>query len=119
MISALSRATIGFGVAGRHQHAVPRERLEARDSPLSAIVGRSGSSGKRFAVVTAIARSLPAWICGCSGCITAKIICVSPWIVDVTAGGEPLNGTCTTSMPASDFRSSIVRCDELPLPTDA
>ena len=36
-----------------------------------------------------------------------------------TAGGEPLNGTCTASMPAIDFSSSALRCDELPLPTDA
>ena len=83
------------------------------------MVGRSGSSGKRFAEVTASARSLPAWICGCSGCITAKIICVSFWIVAVTAGGDPLNGMCTMSIPASDFSSSPFKCDELPLPTDA
>ena len=66
-----------------------------------------------------MARSLPAWICDCSGCITAKIICVSPCTVDSTAGGEPLKGTCTASMPAIDFSSSALRCDELPLPTDA
>ena len=38
---------------------------------------------------------------------------------DHISGGEPLNGTCTMSIPAVDFRSSIVRCDELPLPTEA
>ena len=36
-----------------------------------------------------------------------------------TAGGEPLNGTCTASKPATDLRSSMLRCDALPLPTDA
>ncbi len=51
--------------------------------------------------------------------MTANIICVSPWIVAVTAGGEPLNGTCSASKPATDFRSSMLRCEELPLPTDA
>jgi hypothetical protein len=55
--------------------------------------------------VTAIARSLPAWICGCNGCITANIICVSPCTVAVTAGGDPLNGTCSASKPATDLRS--------------
>ena len=70
-------------------------------------------------MVTPIARSLPACTCACSGCITAKIICVSPCTVESTAGGEPLNGTCTASMPATAFSSSALRCDELPLPTEA
>ena len=87
------------GVAGGAPARRSRRAPRSPDSPTSAIVGRSGSSGKRFAVVTASARSLPAWICACSGCMTANIICVSPWIVAVTAGGEPLNGTCTMSMP--------------------
>ena len=79
----------------------------------------SGNSAKRFGVVTATGRSLPALICAFSGCMTAKSMCVSPCTVAITAGGEPLNGTCTTSMPAIDFRSSIPMFDELPLPTEA
>ncbi len=78
-----------------------------------------GKSGNGFAVVTAIARSLPALICPCSGGITANSICVSPCTVAITAGGEPLNGMCTTSMPDICLKSSMLRCDELPLPTDA
>ena len=37
----------------------------------------------------------------------------------MTAGGEPLNGMCTMSIPAMDLSSSALRCDELPLPTEA
>ena len=37
----------------------------------------------------------------------------------MTAGGEPLNGTWTASNPATDLSSSMLRCDELPLPTEA
>ena len=51
--------------------------------------------------------------------MTANIIWVSPCIVAVTAGGDPLKGTCTMSTPAVALSSSMVRCEELPLPTEA
>ena len=35
------------------------------------------------------------------------------------AGPPPLKGTCTISTPAAALSSSIVRCEELPLPTEA
>jgi hypothetical protein len=45
-----------------------------------------GQQRERFGVVTAIARSLPAPDLRLRGCMTAKIICVSPCTVDSTAG---------------------------------
>ncbi len=43
-------------------------------SPASSSVGTSGSTDERFAVVTASARSLPAWMCGSTGVMVSKDI---------------------------------------------
>ena len=38
---------------------------------------------------------------------------------ETAASGEPLYGTCVPANPATILNSSMVRCEELPLPTEA
>ena len=87
--------------------------------PSSAIVGTSGSDGSRVAVVTASARSLPAFTCG--EALTTLSIMIGTWpaITSISAGPLPLYGTCSMSMPAARLKSSMPRWDGEPLPIDA
>ena len=63
-------------------------------------------------------RTLLLRTCGSSAGATMKVASASPCATAIAAGGEPLKGTCVAVRPASDRNSSIVRCAELPLPSD-
>ena len=67
-------------------------------------------------LVTASARSRPAWTSGSTEGGVAKASCVSPASTDCTAGAPPLNGTWTISTPASRRNSTAARCGAEPLP---
>jgi hypothetical protein len=69
-------------------------------------------------VVTASGRTLPALISGIAGGRLPMNITMRPAITSVSAGDAPLYGTCTTSTPAIDLKSSADRCAELPLPPE-
>jgi hypothetical protein len=68
-------------------------------TPDSAIVGNSGASAERFAVLTASARSLPVFTGCADDRIGAIIHCTWPPIRSVTAGAEPLSATWTARVP--------------------
>src|SRR5688572_17804655 len=59
-------------------------------SPLSATVGRSGRSGDRFAVLTASARSLPAFTWGSAADTPLNMASTSPLRSAVVPGPAPL-----------------------------
>src|SRR6185437_8932278 len=84
-------------------------------SPASAIVGRSGASFERAAVVTASARSFPAFTWLTALARLSNISCVSPASSACIAGAAPLYGTCTMSTPASTLNSSPARWPALPM----
>ena len=84
-------------------------------TPASAIVGRSGASFERCAVVTASARSLPAFTCGMALARLSNMNCVSPASSACVAGAPPLNGMWTMSVPVSTLNSSPARWPALPL----
>ena len=59
-------------------------------TPASAIVGKSGRSAERCAVVTASARSRCAWTYGTTEAEVANISCTRPEITSASAGCAPL-----------------------------
>src|SRR5258706_333382 len=62
-------------------------------TPDSATAGTSGSAGRRFAVVTAMARRRPDFTCGSAVAVLLKRMSVWPEMVSVSAGLVPLYGT--------------------------
>ena len=87
-------------------------------NPASAIVGSSGASGERCAVVTASARNLPALTWGMAFARLSNMSCVSPASNACSAGAPPLYGMCTMSTRASVLNNSPARCPALPLLPD-
>src|SRR6476659_6489761 len=73
----------------------------------------------RFAVVTAIARSLPAWTCGTAVAVLLKKTSVWPPMVSVSAGPVPLYGIWFILTPAMLAKSSVARWITLPCPDEA
>ena len=62
---------------------------------------------------------MPLSICGLADATFDTIDDTCPPSRSDIAGPTPLYGTCPTSMPVMDFRSSIERCRLLPTPADA
>src|SRR6476661_11155552 len=83
------------------------------------MVGRSCAAEKRFAEVTASARSLPSRTSGNASDAGANSIVTRPASTSGTAVATPLYGMCRISRPAADFSSSAAICGELPLPPEA
>src|ERR1700682_6278780 len=108
LTSTLILATIGAGVpAGA---STPNQELASKPgSPLSLMVGMSGSTGARFNEVTAIARNLPPLICGSADGRLSNMICTWPPTRSVSAGELPLYGTCVMSTPAMVLNNSPER----------
>jgi hypothetical protein len=100
---------------------MPTHTLTAKSAspPDSATVGTSGTSVERLGLDTAMARSLPDWICGSATGSVGKII--GTWLArtSVVAGASPRYGTWTRSMPAITLSNSTVRWLDVPLPADA
>src|SRR5207253_8074722 len=88
-------------------------------TPDSASVGTSGATDERLAVVTASARSLPAFASGHAVVILSKVIATRPPTTSCSAGGLPLYGMCCMSTPAIALNSSPDKCCEVPLPLEA
>src|ERR1044072_1910261 len=84
----------------------------------SAIAGRSGTSGCRFAVVTASPRSCPFCTYGKVEGKFAKIASTRPGMRSFSAGPAPRYGMCVTSIPAMRLNSSPARCSEVPMPDE-
>ena len=69
----------------------PAQSLTLKSTrPASAIVGTSGSCGRRSLVVTASARTLPGSICPIADDAVANMYATSPVTTASTAGGAPL-----------------------------
>ena len=117
-ISALSLRTISGGVPAGTKIPYHVE-MSNPGTPTSAIVGKSGASDERFAVVTANAFSLPAFICAIELARLSNMNCTCPPSRSCIAGAPPLYGTWTMSTFASDLKSSPARCPALPLLPDA
>ena len=58
--------------------------------PDSATVGTSGIDARRLAEVTAMARSLPLWMCGPATTVVSNIMSTWPPITSWIAGPLPL-----------------------------
>src|SRR5688500_2406153 len=82
------------------------------------MVGRCGSSGERFSLVIAIARTRPGVISGCAEGMLLNEKSTSPLASAVIDGALPLYGICVMSTPILIFKSSPARCWELPLPDE-
>ncbi len=80
------------------------------------MVGTSGISGERFAVLTPSAFSLPDFMCGMAIGVPTKLTLTIPDIRSCCAGPLPLYGTWLSLMPAMYMKSSVTRCCALPLP---
>jgi hypothetical protein len=85
----------------------------------SATVGRSGMATERCRLPTAMALRRPAFTCGRAPGPVSNITDTSPAISAVRAGGPPLKGTCTMSIPARLLNISIARWLVTPLPPEA
>src|SRR5690349_9674509 len=83
------------------------------------MLGTSGSTGDRWVLITASARSLPTLICGTVGGSELNNTGVCPPIAEPTAGPAPLNGTCTRSRPNESRNCSPTRCGGVPTPGEA
>ena len=85
-------------------------------SPASSSVGVFGNSGWRTLPVVAIARNVPASVCGrtVGGVISAMSI-VSPRSAVITAE-MPAKGTCSISMPAFFSINTVPMCGAPPMP---
>jgi hypothetical protein len=88
-ISAFNRSTISRGVPAGASTACQVDTSKPGNA-LSASVGNSGAIADRRAVVTANARSLPAFTCVITSEMLANITCDCPPSRSVTAGGPPL-----------------------------
>src|SRR5215470_5535124 len=77
LISALSLAMISGGVLAGASSPVQLVD-EKPGKPLSIMVGTSGSSRTRFGLVTASARSFPAWISGSSTLVPSNVKSICP-----------------------------------------
>src|SRR5450759_1652530 len=86
---------------------------------VSATVGTSGSSGERFAVVTASARNLPALMWAIDDGKLSNVTCTWPPSRSVSIGAEPLYGICVIFRPVIILNNSPDRWIEVPLPEDA
>src|SRR5207253_8858280 len=92
-ISTFNRFTISGGVpAGANTPC--QEPTSNPATPDSASVGTSGATDERLAVVTASARSLPAFASGHAVVILSKVIATRPPTTSCSAGGLPLYGLC-------------------------
>ena len=113
LITRLSLPTIGAGVpAGT---TTPVNSVATKPgTPASTMVGSSGASGLRVALVTPSARSLPSRMSGNSttGLSNRKSICRPSRLVMDSA--PPLCGTPRKSIFASDRNISPVRWVTLP-----
>ena len=108
--SFCNRSTIGFGVP-----AGATSPFKSSDSwpgkPDSVVVGTSGKSGERLALVTASARSLPSLIRAAAGGSAMKAIGVWLPSVELISGAAPWNGTRTMSAFRPSLKSrSVVNC---------
>ena len=70
-------------------------------------------------MVTASARSLPAFTCGSTAATLANIMSTSPASSAVVAGAPPLYGTWTTFTPAMTLNISPAMWKPLPLLAEA
>src|SRR5258706_1094028 len=114
-ISALSRATISFGIPAGAR--TPYQLMTSYPgSPDSAIVGRLGAANERLALVTASAFNLPVFTCGSAGGMLLNINDTLPPRRSVSAGTAPLYGMWTILTPAMVLNSSPARCCGVPLP---
>ena len=80
------------------------------------MLGSSGIAEERFAVLTASARSLPAFTCGMYGGMLSMVTAIWPPITSASTPALPLYGMCTMLAPVMLLNSSIDRCAVLPLP---
>src|SRR6266545_202409 len=100
--------------SGRREQAEPRRDVEAGNAGL----GHRRQLRREFersAVVTASARSLPAFTCGIALARLSNISCVSPASSACVAGAPPLNGTWTIAAAVSTLKSSPARWPALPV----
>ena len=117
-ISLLSVSTISRGV--RAGAANPNHPDASNPgSAASAMVGKSGNCAERFAVVTASARSRPAFTCGNAVGIASNIACTCPAMMSMCASGLDLYAMCSIVIPDIDLNSSPERWIEPPAPEDA
>ena len=105
----LSVVTIGAGVPAGAR--TPYQSVSSYPgTPASAMVGSSGNTGARVALVTPKARSLRDRMCGATPGTPPNNIDICPPRSSINAAPTPdLYGTCTISIFASDFRSSAER----------
>jgi hypothetical protein len=85
--------------------------------PRSATVGTSGMERERLTLVTAMARSLPAWMCWITEGMVANMNWMRPASRSFSASA-PRYGTCVISMPARLPSMKPDRCDEVPMPVE-
>src|SRR5258706_10148452 len=109
---------IGLGVLPGARKPI-QDTASKAGKPCSIIVGTSGVEANRLVPVEAINLTLPClanWVMF-PGTRNAASTC--PPMRSTTAGPAPLYGTCVMSTDAADLSISIVRCDALPVETDA
>ena len=80
------------------------------------MVGTSGSSGRRFSVVTASTRKAPLRTCCNVEAVSAKCTLTCPPSSALSTSALPLNGTCTRLAPVMVLNISAARCVEVPGP---
>src|SRR5438876_8996409 len=117
--SVLSSVMISAGVpAGAKMPA--HESMSNPVTPASSSVGNSGTSVERLILVTASARSEPAFTCGNPVVRSANIIDTRPARTSLSATGTVLYGTCSMSISAQCLSVSPATMPEvLPLANDS
>ena len=81
--------------------------------------GTSGSASIRLALVTAIARSLPARMCSIDDESVSNSTVTCPDSMSISAGPEPRYGMCCMVVPVIALNNSVARCADVPLPAEA
>ncbi len=118
-IAADNLLTTSAGVpagASRPHHVLMSKSLSP---PASAMVGSSGMTGVRCALVTASALSLPALIYGETAEMEMNARSTWPPSRSMIAGASPLYATCVSFTLASELNISPDRCGGAPTPDDA
>src|SRR5689334_5434900 len=118
LIAAFNLSTIGRGTPAG---AITPVQVGARypGTPASAMVGRSGNAGERFAPLTPRALTLPSRANGAIVCKLSNMRSTCPAIRSVIAEAPPRYGTCTISVSVMYLNNSPPTCPGEPLLDDA
>jgi ABC-type cobalamin/Fe3+-siderophores transport system ATPase subunit len=94
------------------------EALATFDDGVVAAYRTSGSTARRFGMVTASARSRPSFTYGSALFTVSVIRFTTPAAVSTSEGALPLYGMCVICRPSAEASAAVARCVIVPVPEE-